>query len=47
MYTVCTIRLSQALDVPLLMSIGRAFVFVALFAWLTVATRWVGAIYQR
>jgi tellurite resistance protein TehA-like permease len=41
MYTVCTIRLSQALDVPLLMTIGRVFVFVALGAWLIVAVRWM------
>lgn len=47
MYTVCTIRLSQALGVPLLMTIGRAFVFVALIAWLTVAGRWVLSVAAR
>jgi tellurite resistance protein TehA-like permease len=33
MYTVCTIRLSQALDVPFLLAIPRVFVFVAAGAW--------------
>lgn len=41
MYTVCTIRLSQALDVPLLMDVAGDFVFLALAAWITVAAGWV------
>lgn len=41
MYTVCTIRLSEAIDAPFLMPIARTFVFVALAAWLAVATGWV------
>ena len=44
MYTVCTIRLSQALDVPFLATLARAFVFVALFAWLVVAAGWLASL---
>jgi tellurite resistance protein TehA-like permease len=40
MYTVSTIRLSQALDLPLLNAIAQKFVFVALFAWALVAAGW-------
>ena len=43
MYTVCTIRLSQALDVPFLSTLAGVFVFVALFAWLVVAAGWVSS----
>ena len=40
MYTVCTFRLSQALNIPALADVARAFVYVALVAWATVAGAW-------
>jgi tellurite resistance protein TehA-like permease len=41
MYTVCTFRLSQALDMPALADVARMFVYVALAAWVVVAGAWV------
>jgi len=35
MYTVCTLRLSQAIGAPVLLPIPRVFVFIALAAWAT------------
>ena len=47
MYTVCTIRLSQALDVPFLATLAGAFIFVALLAWLVVAAAWLASFSRR
>jgi tellurite resistance protein TehA-like permease len=33
MYTVCTFRLSQTIDAPVLVSVARLFLYVALAAW--------------
>jgi tellurite resistance protein TehA-like permease len=46
MYTVCTIRLSQALDVPFLTDVAGYFVFLALAAWIAVAAGWVASLSQ-
>lgn len=44
MYTVCTIRLSQALDVPFLNALAHGFVFVALIVWAVVAAAWLASL---
>jgi len=36
MYTVCTFRLSEALDIPFLKLIPHYFIYIALFAWVAV-----------
>src|SRR5690606_9164001 len=36
MYTVCTFRLSEALEIPFLKAIPEIFIFVAVFAWIAV-----------
>lgn len=41
MYTVCTVQLSDALELPFLKVIPRFFIFVALFAWAAVMTGFV------
>jgi len=47
MYTVCTIRLSQALDIPFLMPFTRSLSVVALCAWLAVALGGVASLTRR
>lgn len=47
MYTVCTVRLSQALDIPWLFRFADLFVFVALLAWVIVAAQWVAMLARR
>ncbi len=37
MYTACTIKLSQALELPFLMTIPTYFIYIALLAWFTAA----------
>ncbi|MBS1818912.1 MAG: tellurite resistance/C4-dicarboxylate transporter family protein [Acidobacteria bacterium] len=44
MYTVATVRLAQALDVPWLLAIPRAFVWIALAAWTVTAIGLLGTI---
>jgi tellurite resistance protein TehA-like permease len=34
MYTACTIKLSQALQIPFLINISRYFIYIAFFAWI-------------
>ncbi len=34
MYTVCSFRLGDALEIPLLMTLARGFIYVALAAWM-------------
>jgi tellurite resistance protein TehA-like permease len=43
MYTACTWRLSQAIDVPSLVSIPRMFIFIALIAWTITLAGLVGS----
>ena len=47
MYTVATVRLSAALDMPTLMVIPRVSVYVALFAWAATAAGLVASLIPR
>jgi tellurite resistance protein TehA-like permease len=47
MYTVCTFRLAQAIDAPVLMNIPRVFVYIALAAWALTALGLIGDLAYR
>ncbi|NUO16961.1 MAG: hypothetical protein HUU03_11035 [Planctomycetaceae bacterium] len=47
MYTTCTFRLANALDLSLLMAIPRIFIFVAWIAWLLVFIGYVHSLGQH
>jgi tellurite resistance protein TehA-like permease len=47
MYTVCTARLSRAIDAAFLISISRVFVYVALVAWCVVMVAMVAHLIRR
>jgi tellurite resistance protein TehA-like permease len=46
MYTVCTIRLAQALELPFLLVVPQVFFWLALLAWAAVAVGMVGHLAQ-
>lgn len=46
MYTVCTFRLSQALELPFLMFIPRAFIYIALAAWFAAFFGMLGSLWS-
>ena len=47
MYTVCSYRLAQVVDVPGLMAVPRAFIWVALLAWTATMLGLVQALFSR
>lgn len=47
MYTVCTARLSAAVDAPFLIEISRVFVYVALAAWAVVVLAMAAHVVRR
>jgi tellurite resistance protein TehA-like permease len=47
MYTVATVRLSQAIGAPVLLAIPRVFVFIALAAWTVTMAGFIGAVTRR
>jgi tellurite resistance protein TehA-like permease len=47
MYTVCTLRVAQALNAPILLAIPSVFVFVALAAWAATMAGLIGELFRR
>jgi tellurite resistance protein TehA-like permease len=47
MYTVCTFRLANALDLPFLLVIPRFFIFVTWIAWLLIFVGYVHSVVQH
>lgn len=47
MYTVCTARLSHAIEAGFLLSISRVFIYVAIAAWFVVALGMLGQVVGR
>lgn len=47
MYTVSTIRLSEALDIPFLLKIPQVFFYIAFFAWIAVLIGFLRHLFQH
>ena len=47
MYTVCTYRLGQVVEVPVLMAIPRVFIWVALLAWTAASVGLIRDLFAR
>jgi tellurite resistance protein TehA-like permease len=47
MYTVCTIRLSNVLDLPFLMAVPKYFIYFALAAWLLTFYGFVSGFFKK
>ena len=47
MYTACTFRLAQVLQLDFLVGLPRAFVFIAIAAWMVTFTGWAAVVTRR